>query len=1294
MAKKNNKDKSLTNQYIRAIENPDSVGLNNGYWYQAPNSVFDANNRGFGIDVKYNKEAANLVKNRKGKYLTEEEERNLRNSYVGYLEGLLDDYTPPIANYPSDIKKAMATGLLYRGDGTKSIFKNPAMQSTYLFGTDNDFEKAVADYYKSKGLDERAKLHTEFVDNQKPIEDKQIDWFSSAISVPMLSTLPEVEVVAKYPHEQRVIDTMNASNAEFMQRLRNNDKRAIHNPDGSYSTHVLGSADNIVFPAIQDVNGKLKDFRAMPWQRTLDWAIRNKDYIEFPTEGDARYFGEHYKKYYPEFFNDGDNNQYAEGGELEAPKHWDKLSLADKSDVMAAAISNGITSLDDIRQAWNDFADNSHEYAKGGYKPSAAIKSEIANWEGSSMKTNRSFEAEAADFNRVIPAAVRSKLTQKQLDALYSYGYNVGMGNLKARVLPTLTAYTQGRVDAGDVASSMWASKDPLMKGLQRRRAWERGMFTGEAPIERQGSIIDRAINMDLSHLPSMYFKGEINNPLIQHPYYTAPKVELPKEESKPVTLEGINKDLDDDNGLSNFFKVQQMMGAVGMDNGLSSNSFLGAWSNFLNGNVFATGGQKGVTSSNGNYHVSPADVANSMWASKDMYLRGLQRRRAWERGMFTDHSPMGRQGSVINDAIHMDLSGLRSLNDNTSNPLWKSNNFTVPKIVLSDEEPAIQRNYDLSFKEEKPIDNFIKLQQIMSAMDNGSDNQQSIVSQANRQMYVANVSSSDNNDTFLDNMWFSKGGYLYDDGGMASIYPTMDNDEHLTNVNAYTTASGHPVEQIGWDDNGYARFRDTVTGDLGKAYEPTDDYGIIAKRVTNTLTPEQKADMFLKNYTLEQAVKDNQTASNDNLWIENGREKNPNLDYKGIVGGRANAAWEQEHPALAKWQYVPDLVTFGVVAYPFAAGASDAAMATSAGQAISGPLVDMAMQIGRSKWMPWADALATAYFGQDAINNDIMNGEVTPETVLELAPMARVGKGIAQETANIAKKPSDYISEMSEPFASYSRSVVNKLINVNPDGTWNMQRIADDTQRGGKAAQDFLGSAIKREADAHNIELAKRIGYNGFTPFADAQARSTYPIKPDFTSLSADDSALGSVELSGAGPQYDTMQLNLFGDLDKSAFHETLHRGFYGMPEKRVLANTPESNDWYLNTFRPTRKFYNWKQEKLLQPLYSDNSNLEILDYLSKDGEAYTNAMEIGRRMGIAPGTPYPGKEKALKLFRKFADSTDDKSEIFKYGYNWEKKPLRIWQAITGRYVILPVSIGLGATSGIFSNNNNEKNK
>lgn len=460
--------------------------------------------------------------------------------------------------------------------------------------------------------------------------------------------LPEVEVVAKYPHEQRVIDTMNASNAEFMQRLRNNDFRAIHNADGSYSTHVLGNADNMVFPAIQDVNGVLEDYRNLPWQRTLDKAIQNKDYIEFPTEGDARYFGEHYKKYYPEFFNHFEDNQYAEGGEMEKPKHWKEMSMADKADVMAAAIKNGVTTLEGIKKAWDDYVDHpdtTHEYAKGGYKPSASIKSRIANWEGSSMKTNRSFEAEAADFNRVIPASIRAKLNQQQLDALYSYGYNVGMGNLKARVLPMLEQYAQGRAGAKDVANSMWASLDynPKYRGLRNRRNIERGMFMGYAPSDMQGTMVEKAINMDLSHLPTMYFKGEVSNPLIEHPYYTAPKIELSQEEEKPVAIEGLDKSLDEDTGLTNFLKLQQMMNVVGMNGGNTGNSFLEAWNNFLNGNIFADGGKK------------------------------------------------------------------------------------------------------------------------------------------------------------------------------ASIYKT--------NNGKYTTASGHPVEQIGWDDNGYARYRDTVTGDLGKAYEPSEAY-------------------------------------------------------------------------------------------------------------------------------------------------------------------------------------------------------------------------------------------------------------------------------------------------------------------------------------------------------------------------------------------------------------------------------------------------------------------------------------
>lgn len=152
---------------------------------------------------------------------------------------------------------------------------------------------------------------------------------------------------------------------------------------------------------------------------------------------------------------------------------WNELSLKDKADYIKESVNNGIYNLSDIKNRYNI-------YAEGGYKPSESIKKRITNWEGSSMRTNRSFQAEANDFNRVIPASIRSKLSQQQLDALYSYGYNVGMGNLKKRVLPTLNNYVQGKASNEDVQKSMWASKDNELRGLTTRRNVERSLFGGK----------------------------------------------------------------------------------------------------------------------------------------------------------------------------------------------------------------------------------------------------------------------------------------------------------------------------------------------------------------------------------------------------------------------------------------------------------------------------------------------------------------------------------------------------------------------------------------------------------------------------------------------------------------------------------------------------------------------------------------------------------------------------------------------------------------------------------------------
>lgn len=432
----------------------------------------------------------------------------------------------------------------------------------------------------------------------------------------LYNMLPEVVVTAKYPHEQRVIDTMNASNAEFMGRLRNNDRRAIHNQDGSYSTHVLGSADNIVFPAIQDVNGELKDYRGLPWQRTLDKAIQNNDYIEFPTEGDARYFGEHYKKYFPEYFS----NQYADGGEMDTPKHWNELSMTDKSDAIASAVRNGVTTLEDIRKAWNDYADSSyqeetHEYLKGGYKPSAAIKNRIANWEGSSMQTNRSFDAEAKDFWNAIPSNVRSKLSQQQADALYSYSYNVGAGNFKKRVVPSLERYFNGNGSVEDVQRHMYATKDKDYRGLAKRRAVERAMFGGQRVEDVPSFDYDYSSNsspyghrftVNNNFQTAGYLGPIVNGNSVNNDNTNKTNIFLQALEDEPKQTIAESTPEPRYNALE---RLQNIYSMYGMDDYAQE---IGKYSPF-EGLMFADGGKKstntkGVTSSNGQYHVNPAD--------------------------------------------------------------------------------------------------------------------------------------------------------------------------------------------------------------------------------------------------------------------------------------------------------------------------------------------------------------------------------------------------------------------------------------------------------------------------------------------------------------------------------------------------------------------------------------------------------------------------------------------------------------------------------------------------------------
>lgn len=242
------------------------------------------------------------------------------------------------------------------------------------------------------------------------------------------------------------------------------------------------------------------------------------------------------------------------------------------------------TFMDSVLPAVTVTPDNKHAfggnlYGDGGYAPSEQLKKDIAKWEGSEMKRNAPFSEMTRQFNATIPAEVRSKLSQSQLDALYSYGYNAGMGRLKERVLPMLNSYVQGKASNEDVQRSMWASRDNELRGLTSRRNWEREKFGGTFRTTFTGNGGNPLGNhMDISQLlPGQQYydnlKSQIEIPQMQQPettevdpstVYTPPVIDqslLQKPVEPVVEVPEIDPKQEQYEGMRRLSTVLGMMG-------------------------------------------------------------------------------------------------------------------------------------------------------------------------------------------------------------------------------------------------------------------------------------------------------------------------------------------------------------------------------------------------------------------------------------------------------------------------------------------------------------------------------------------------------------------------------------------------------------------------------------------------------------------------------------------------------------------------------------------------------------
>lgn len=397
---------------------------------------------------------------------------------------------------------------------------------------------------------------------------------------------------------------------------------------------------------------------------------------------------------------------------------WNELSLKDKADYIKESVNNGIYNLSDIRNRYN-------MYANGGYKPSESIKKRITNWEGSSMRTNRSFQAEANDFNRVIPSSIRSKLSQQQLDALYSYGYNVGMGNLKKRVLPTLTNYVQGKASNEDVQKSMWASKDNELRGLTTRRNIERSLFGGKYQTVFTGT----------GGTPHNYGYTATTNRNSSNPY----QIQNEEWQGKNYldAYKGLQLSMNDIMGKTKETDIDDLFSTgtgpiISMDNLLSignntvapvqpdysyAKSLLSDFDSDLNSNIFAEGGNK-----DNNRTAMPAHPATNPY-----------KRRSWE----TDEEYKERIQDLDNKSQEV------ALNDSTAINKYKEWEANIQKQQKTNEEKSKVITIEKNTKRAKTLEKeFNSLRNIPSQMS-PNDTIQAInknIPEAYKQQYINNI--------------------------------------------------------------------------------------------------------------------------------------------------------------------------------------------------------------------------------------------------------------------------------------------------------------------------------------------------------------------------------------------------------------------------------------------------------------------------------------------------------------------------------------------------------------------------
>ena len=287
------------------------------------------------------------------------------------------------------------------------------------------------------------------------------------------------------------------------------------------------------------------------------------------------------------------------------------------------------------------------------------------------------------------------------------------------------------------------------------------------------------------------------------------------------------------------------------------------------------------------------------------------------------------------------------------------------------------------------------------------------------------------------------------------------------------------------------------------------------------------------------------------------------------------------------------------------------------------------------------------------------------------------MGQRIGFHTGEMPLDNLGYFLKLGNGKYSYQGTIIpDKRININTfnsfdlssslkNGQWDIPTITQQLKNGTLKAREFLNSETRLSTYAHNKELAKRLGFGNIEEPYNSIARVNKPFQPKLT---ANNSTEGGSFIPGKQPQQDIIEINLAHQVEPAAFHESLHRGSYGMGSLEGLDD--------MITFKNTKKFYEYLSDKLRKPWSQQPSSMR--DYLDKPGELPVNVLELGQRMGIEVGQKYPGKIQFNTIIDQFKKNNPNDGKLFILDYLNMNKPKRVWNALSGQYfTTLPAIYG-----------------